>query len=133
MMTTETRAETPHVASRRLLVVDDNEDAAEILAEGMRMHGYDVRLASSGEQAMELVPAFAPEIILLDIGLPAMDGFEVARRVRQDRVASGALIIALSGYGASSDREQSKCAGIDHHLVKPVTLAQVRQIIAAGR
>ncbi|MGI8782663.1 MAG: response regulator [Acidobacteriota bacterium] len=104
----------------RILVVDDNDDATDILAQLLKLKGHDVRSERDGPSALKMAAAFQPEFILLDIGLPGMDGYEVARRVRQAPVLSKVTLVALTGYGQERDRQQSKSAGFDHHLVKPV-------------
>jgi PAS domain S-box-containing protein len=106
--------------SRRILVVDDNEDAAESLAQFLRMKGQEVRTAYRGPAALEAAGAFLPEVVLLDIGMPGMDGYEVARRLRRESGLEKILLVALTGYGREEDRRRSREAAIDHHLVKPV-------------
>lgn len=105
--------------ARRALVVDDNVDNAESLALLMRLHGDDVRTAHNGLEALEIGDCFRPEIVLLDIGMPRMNGYEVARRVRE-RAEAPIVLVALTGWGQASDRERASHAGFDHHLVKPV-------------
>ena len=107
--------------SWRTLVVDDNADAAESLATLLRLAGHEVRTAHDGVIAFEVAGEFRPEIVLLDIGLPRLDGYEVARRLRQDADLAGIHIVCLSGYGQVEDRQRSHEAGVDHHLVKPVS------------
>lgn len=104
----------------RILVVDDNADTADTLAELLKLNGHDARSECDGPSALDVALAFQPEFILLDIGLPGMDGYEVARRVRQAPELSKATLIALTGYGQEQDRQKSRSAGFDHHLVKPV-------------
>ena len=103
----------------RVLVVDDNIDSAETLSELLPLWGHDVRLAPDGPGALEAARAYEPDVMLLDIGLPGMDGFEVARRIRADGIAVRHLL-AMTGYGDDADREKAKQAGFDGHLVKPV-------------
>jgi CheY-like chemotaxis protein len=124
-------AEPNEGAGRQILVVEDNEDAAASLGRLLTRRGYAVRLAGSGQDALEAVQALVPAVILLDIGLPGMDGFEVAARLRQDPRCSGLVIIALSGYGQEEDRARSLQAGFDHHLVKPVDFQAVRALLQA--
>jgi PAS domain S-box-containing protein len=116
--------------SRRILVVDDNEDVAESLAEILRTTGHEVRTAYRGLAALEAVEAFLPEVVLLDIGMPGMDGYEVARRLRRERGLEKVLLVALTGYGRDEDRRRSREAGIDHHLVKPVDPAALCDLLA---
>jgi CheY-like chemotaxis protein len=115
----------------RVLVVDDNEDAARLLADALEALGYATRVAHDGPSALVVAQAFAPEIALLDIGLPVMDGYELARRLRaQSTSAAGELrLIAVTGYGQAADRGRSKEAGFDEHLVKPVDLGRLQEAI----
>jgi len=114
----------------RILVVDDNVDAAEVLAECLQLSGHEVRVANDGPLALILAKEFIPEVVLLDIGLPSMDGFEVARRLRKQQGASLLRLIALTGYGQESDRQKARAAGFDDHLVKPVELEVLTSTIA---
>jgi two-component system CheB/CheR fusion protein len=116
--------------SRRVLLVDDHLDAATSLAKLLRLQGHDVRLAHDGPAALEAAAAFRPEIVLLDIGLPGMDGFEVARRMRTDASMNCAVVAALTGYGRDEDRQRSQLAGIDVHLVKPINLEVLHALLA---
>jgi PAS domain S-box-containing protein len=128
---TENGATQPAVAAgRRALVVDDNVDAADSLALLLRLGGYDVRTANDGPTALEIVPELRPEIVLLDIGLPGMNGYEVARQLRLMPACQGAVLIALTGYGQAEDRRRSQEAGIDHHLVKPVDPPTLEKLLA---
>jgi signal transduction histidine kinase/DNA-binding response OmpR family regulator len=115
------------VSGTRLLVVDDNADAASMLAEALRTFGYDVRIALDGPTALEIAARFDPRIVLLDLGLPVMDGYEVAERLR----AAGmpALAVALTGYGQESDRARSTASGFAAHLVKPVDFDELRRCL----
>jgi two-component system, OmpR family, response regulator len=105
---------------RRVLVVEDNPDGAETLARLLRMSGHEVRTALDGPIALEIADAFRPEIVLLDIGLPGMSGYEVATLLRQLPGMATALLVALTGYGQERDRDLSRQAGFDQHLTKPV-------------
>jgi len=116
-------------ASRRLLVVDDNVDSAESMAELLSLVGHQVRTAHDGVSALEEAFAQRPEFILLDIGLPRMDGYEVARRIRQNEGTRGATLIAMTGYGQEEDHRKTQEAGFDYHLVKPVNLDEVDRIL----
>jgi signal transduction histidine kinase len=115
---------------RRVLVVDDNRDAADSLAMLLRLLGHEVGTAHDGMAALDAARAFVPEVVLLDIGLPNMDGYEVARRLRQEPALSGALLVALTGYGQEQDRRRSLEAGFDIHLVKPVDPDELEAILA---
>jgi signal transduction histidine kinase len=105
----------------RILVVDDNVDGADSLAVLLRLSGHEVSLAHDGPAALDLARAFRPEIVLLDIGLPGMDGFEVARRLRGNEPTRDAILVAVTGYGRDEDRAKSQEAGFDYHLVKPIS------------
>ncbi|HEX8113157.1 MAG TPA: ATP-binding protein [Kofleriaceae bacterium] len=118
----------------RILVVDDNEDARGLLADILRQLGHDVRAAGDGPQALAMVREFTPDVAVLDIGLPDMDGYELAAQLRRALPATPVRLIALSGYGQASDRARSKAAGFDGHLVKPVEVRRLLDAIAtAGR
>jgi CheY-like chemotaxis protein len=108
------------VSGRRVLVVDDNKDAAELIAEMLMVLGYATRVAYDGPSALEVAAEFDPEIALVDIGLPIMDGYELARRLRGDPRFGAIRLIAITGYGQEEDRRRSFEAGFDAHLVKPV-------------
>ena len=118
-------------ASRRVLLVDDNQDTAHSLALVLRLQGHAVEIAHDGLVALQLASESNPEIVILDIGLPGIDGFEVARKLRGDTKLRNATLIALTGYGQPADRRRSQDAGFDHHLVKPVDLAVLEALIAA--
>jgi CheY-like chemotaxis protein len=105
---------------RRILVVDDNVDAAESIAMLLGMQGHEVRSVHSAEDALDVVPNFKPDVVLLDIGLPGMDGYEVARRLRSDQAIERLRLVAVTGYGQQEDRDRARAAGFDEHLVKPV-------------
>src|SRR5262249_2870241 len=121
---------TPETTSRRVLVVDDNVDAAEGVAVLLRLWGHHVRVAHTGPAALQAAEEFQPEVVVLDIGLPGMNGYEVARRLRQDPRSGGAVLIAVTGYGKEDDRRRSEGAGFDHHLTKPVEPDKLRQLFA---
>ncbi len=114
----------------RILVVDDNEDGAESLATLLELYGHNVRIAHNGSAALSVAEEFRPNVILLDIGLPGMDGYEVARRLRANDAFRAARLIAMTGWGQDADRERSREAGFDLHLVKPVDPAELRKVLA---
>jgi len=105
---------------KRVLVVDDNADSAESLSLLLELMGHTVRTAHDGEEALEQAEAFRPELVLMDIGMPRMDGYEAARRLRQFPWAAGVVIVALTGWGQDEDKRRSEEAGFDRHLIKPV-------------
>jgi PAS domain S-box-containing protein len=115
---------------RHILVVDDNRDAADSLAELLRMVGHDVLLAHDGAQAVEVATTHRPDTVLLDIGLPGMDGYEVARRLREQPDLVRTRLIALTGYGQASDRHATTEAGFEAHLVKPVDFVELERLLA---
>jgi len=125
-----TAAETtnPTEISLRVLVVDDNVDAADSAAMLLRRSGHDVRVAYSSKIALTTAVAFKPHVILLDLGLPEMDGYEVAQRIRQHPDLKEVRLVAVTGYGQDTDRQRSHAAGFDKHLVKPFTLQQLKQV-----
>jgi CheY-like chemotaxis protein len=113
---------------RRILVVDDNQDAAESLAEMLRLRGHHVRTAHDGVAAVEAAAAFLPDIVLLDLGMPRLNGYEAAPRIRE-RLGRGARLVALTGWGQPDDRRRAREAGFDHHLVKPVDAAELEAVV----
>ncbi|HVF35422.1 MAG TPA: PAS domain S-box protein, partial [Candidatus Saccharimonadia bacterium] len=119
-------ASQPH----RILVVDDNRDAAESLAELLRLQGSDVRVAHDGATAIDAAAEFAPDLVLLDLGMPGMDGYDVARTIRSDPRTAGAYIAALTGWGQPEDRRRTAEAGFDVHLVKPLEPESLDRVLA---
>ena len=117
--------------SRRALVVDDNIDNAESLALLLRLHGDEVRTAHDGIEALELGDRFQPEIVLLDIGMPRMNGYETCRALRMRAWGRNAIVIAQTGWGATEDRDCALQAGFDAHLVKPVEFVALTELLAA--
>jgi CheY-like chemotaxis protein len=103
-----------------VLVVDDNVDSADSLALLLRLRGHEVAVAYDGPGALQTAGSFHPEAVLLDIGLPGLDGYQVASRLRRGRRTSKALLLALTGYGQEEDQIRSRQAGFDHHLTKPI-------------
>ena len=114
--------------ARRVLVVDDNRDSADTLAELVRIWGHDVRTANDGPAALECARRFRPQVVLLDVGLPGMDGYELARRLRAEGLA-GDVLVSVTGYGQDEDRRRAAEAGFDLHLTKPVDPAQLRALL----
>jgi len=120
-----------HFDRHRILVVDDNQDAAETLGELLRTLGAVVVTAHSGPDALAAFAAHRPDVVLLDLGLPGMDGFEVARRLRAD-AGNAVQLIAVSGWGQEGDRRRARLAGFDHHLVKPPDIEQLHRLLEAA-
>jgi signal transduction histidine kinase/ActR/RegA family two-component response regulator len=115
---------------KRVLVVDDNADAAESIAVFLRLEGHEVKTVSDGLQALASLPVFAPQIALVDIGLPGMDGYDVARHMADSVAGRPELLIALTGYGQTEDIERSRAAGFHHHFVKPADPRAIQAVIA---
>jgi signal transduction histidine kinase len=118
-------------AGRRVLVIDDNIDAAESIAVFLRLEGHEVRTVSDGPQAVAIAQVFAPQVAVVDIGLPGMNGYEVARRLRLKGTEAPTLLIALTGYGQKEDRLRSMQAGFHHHFVKPADPRVIQSAIAS--
>ena len=110
-------------------MVDDNVDTAESLAMLLKLYGHEVWPVHTGPKALEVALAEWPDVILLDIGLPGMDGYEVARRLREQQGSERVRLIAMTGYGQEADRRRSQDAGFDHHLVKPVDPAKLQELL----
>src|SRR5688572_15494972 len=115
---------------RKVLVIDDNRDQAESLGKLLSLMGHDVRLGYDGEEALKLALDFLPDVALLDLGLPKLNGCEVAKRMRSDPRMQHTLLLAQTGWGQEGDRQRTKDAGFDHHLLKPVDIVQLKAILA---
>ncbi|MBL7952785.1 MAG: PAS domain S-box protein [Flavobacteriales bacterium] len=124
---------TAYVSPRRVLLTDDNVDAAMMISMLLRKAGHQVVVAHSGQEALDKGPQLMPDVVILDIGMPDMDGHETCRRMRALEWGKDAYIIALTGWGQSEDRQRSHDAGFDHHLVKPVVRAELEQVLASAR
>ena len=124
--------EPPLEAAKRVLVVDDNQDAAEMLAVLLTAWGLQTRVAYDGLSALTIAQDFEPAVALLDIGLPGLDGYETALRMRQQSWGRTALLVAVTGWGQATDLARSREAGFDHHLVKPVDLHGLRTLITGA-
>jgi len=122
---------TPLDEKKRVLVVDDNADAAETLGMLLQLLGAEVKVAHDGPTALEHYAGYDPDLVLLDIGMPGMDGHEVARRMRADYAARATTIVALTGWGQAEDRRRAREAGFDHHLVKPADGNALRALLAS--
>jgi CheY-like chemotaxis protein len=114
----------------RVLVVDDNVDTVESMARLLKLHGHEVQTACDASEAIAAALSWRPEVVLLDLGLPDMDGYQVALRLRQEASCQGTVIIAVTGYGRPEDRRQSREAGIDLHLLKPVDPGVLLRLLA---
>jgi CheY-like chemotaxis protein len=114
----------------RVLAVDDNRDSADMLVLMLQTFGYEAQAAYDGQTALEMAVQYHPDFVFLDIGLPKMDGYEVAQRLRQHPQTKEIWIIALTGYGQESDRQRTQKAGFNYHLVKPVNSWKLRELLA---
>jgi two-component system CheB/CheR fusion protein len=118
----------------RILVVDDNEDSADSMALLLALDGHEARIARDGLQAVEVAAQWTPDVVLLDIGLPKLDGYEAARRIRAQRPGvDGVMLIAITGWGQDDDRRRSRDAGFDAHLTKPVDYLDLKKLLAQWR
>jgi CheY-like chemotaxis protein len=119
-------------APRRVLIIDDNRDQATSLAMLLELMGHEVKTAFDARTAIGVAARFEPDLAMIDVSMPGMDGNELARRLRQDPSLSTTTLVALTGWGQEADRKRSRDAGFDYHLVKPADIAQVEKIIAAA-
>jgi PAS domain S-box-containing protein len=129
---TAQRSHVTDALRRRVLVVDDNVDAAESVAMILRLSGFDVRCIYEGTSVLETAKSYHPDVVVLDIGLPGMDGYQVARQLRSDPQLKGTPLVAVTGYGKEEDRQASKSAGFDYHLTKPVDPMALQALLEAG-
>ena len=116
----------------RVLVVEDNPDTRDMLKMLLMLWGQEVRVADTGPQGVQLANAFRPDVAVIDIGLPELDGYEVARRIRRE-LGRGVRLIALTAYGQLGDRQKSVAAGFDLHLLKPCPSEELKRAIFGGR
>jgi CheY-like chemotaxis protein len=125
----------PGEAARRhrILIADDNRDAADSLAVVLSVGGHEVRTAYDGQQALEVAESFQPELALLDIGMPRMNGYDAARAIRARPFGDDIVLVALTGWGQPEDKQRSKLAGFDHHLVKPVDPSVLDRLLSGAR
>jgi two-component system, sensor histidine kinase len=114
---------------RRILVVDDNRDAAHALRLLLENDGHEVRVASDGPSGLALARDYRPDVALLDIGLPQMNGFELAQQMRRDPALESTLLVAVTGYGQMHDRARASASGFNHHLVKPVEFSALQKLL----
>jgi CheY-like chemotaxis protein len=117
---------------RKILVADDLEDSAESLAVLLSQQGHDVRTAHDGAEAVGVARTFVPDVVLLDIAMPKLNGYEAARRILEDRGENRPVLIALTGWGHDENRMRTREAGFDHHLVKPVEPETLSRLIATS-
>ena len=117
---------------RRILLADDNVDFALSLGQLLQSRGHDVRIVHDGAEALEATKDFSPEIAFVDIGMPKVHGYEVARRLRAQPSTAGCLLVAVTGWGQENDRRRAKEAGFDRHLVKPVDPSDIDAILEKG-
>lgn len=125
-----TQSALPTLNALRILIVDDNEDVAWLTSEMLMEQGHAVEVANDGESALVIAPSFRPDAILLDIGMPGMDGYEVARRIRSEPWGRTIFLVAATGWGQDDDRTRSKDAGFDHHLTKPIRAADLLDLLS---
>jgi CheY-like chemotaxis protein len=118
-------------AIRRVLLVDDNQDLTFTMSMLLKKAGHEVRVASDGPASLELAASWHPEIMLIDIGLPGLNGYEVAKRVRDHVALQDSILIAMTGYGQAEDRQRSHEAGFDHHLVKPADISALQSLLVS--
>jgi CheY-like chemotaxis protein len=118
--------------SQRVLIADDNRDAAETLAALLRMDGHDVTVIHDGPGAISAYETLRPDVALLDIGMPGLDGYEVARKIREGNSESAAKLIAVTGWGQESDKVRALAAGFDYHLTKPIDLQRLSELVRSG-
>jgi CheY-like chemotaxis protein len=120
-------------APHRILIADDNADSAESMGMLLRLMGNDVRIASDGLDAVEQAASFQPDIVLMDIGMPRLDGYEAARRIREQEWSRDTLLVAVTGWGPSDDSDDATAAGFDHHFTKPLDPAELRRLVSGIR
>ncbi|WP_166819864.1 PAS domain S-box protein [Thalassoroseus pseudoceratinae] len=131
--TKETSEKVEGKTCHRILVVDDNTAAATMLKMVVKMLGHDVRMAHDGQEAVEVAGKFLPDVVLMDLGMPKMNGYEAARYIREQPWGKKMMLVALTGWGQEEDKRQTKNAGFDHHLVKPAEPADLQQILSRLR
>src|SRR5262249_14738110 len=117
--------------ARRVLIVDDNVDSAESMAVLLRFQGHEVRLAYDGQAALEEAHAFRPEVMFLDLDLPKVDGYEVARRLRLEPAMRDMTLVAITGYGQEEDRQRTQAAGFQSHMIKPVDFDEIEELLSS--
>jgi CheY-like chemotaxis protein len=119
-------------APKKILIVDDNVDAADMLGDALGYLGHEVSVAYDARRALAILERFEPSVALLDIGLPIMNGYQLAERILSTKRLAGIRLIAITGYGRPRDREQARAVGFEHHMVKPVDFALLKKLIDDG-
>lgn len=114
---------------KKVLLVEDNEDTARVLEKAINILGFEIRVANDGYTAINMANYYLPDYVLLDIGMPIIDGYEVARQLRKNPYCKDCQIIALTGYGGEEDKERCLKAGFDKHITKPVGLEELKQVL----
>ncbi len=120
----------PRAHACRILVVDDNQDGADLMSVLLKLQGHAVEVAHDGVAALKSAAAFDPDVVLLDIGLPGLDGYAVAKQLRDSATGRPPCLIAMTGYGTDEDRRRTQEAGFDHHIVKPIEPADLNALLA---
>ena len=123
----------PVVAPRRVLVVEDNANAREVLVTALTLDGHEVHDAHDGHAGLEAALRLVPDVALIDVGLPGLNGYEIAERIRASGRGAGMLLVALTGYGHAEDRRRALAAGFDIHLVKPVAPERMTEVLSGAR
>jgi len=123
----------PHKTGKRILVIEDNRDSADSLCLLLECYGHEVAVAYSGQDGVQTAEHYQPDVVLCDIGLPGLDGYEVARQLRDNPVTAKARLIAVTAYGRDEDRRRSHEAGFEQHLVKPVDPDALRRLLQPPR
>jgi CheY-like chemotaxis protein len=118
---------------RRVLVVDDNRDSTETLSLLLKVKGYESRMAGDGEEALAVADEFRPDIVILDLGLPKMGGYEIAQQLRQKPYGATFTLVALTGWGGKDVRDKAAASGFDYHLLKPIQWEELERLLAAPR
>ena len=127
----ETPAAAAVPAQRRILVADDNPDIADTIAELLELDGHQVRIAYDGQQALEAFHSYGPDIVISDIGMPGLTGYQLARAIRQTAAGRAVKLIAMTGWGQPQDQAEALAAGFDHHLTKPADMKTLYGLVAS--
>lgn len=120
-------------AGMRILIADDNQDAAIILSIVLKRYGHQVCIAHNGIQTLDVAETFRPDVVLMDIGMPKLNGFDAARQIRKRPWGKSTFLVAVTGWGGEEDKRQATAAGFDHHLLKPVELGKLEKLLAEHR